>query len=71
MHNSKLDFHEIFSVKPVRKNNKVKSQGLKYLDRPFHSIKPVKHILYSLFDQIQPEELEVSPANRQTYIPLR
>ena len=45
MHNSKLDFNEIFALKSLRKNNKSKSQGIKYLDRPFPSIKPVKYIM--------------------------
>lgn len=44
MHNSKLDFNEIFSLKSQRKN-KSKSQGIKYLDRPFTQIKPVRHIM--------------------------
>ncbi len=45
MHNAKLDFNEIFAVKTLRKNSKAKSQGIKYLDRPFPSIKPVRHVM--------------------------
>jgi hypothetical protein len=45
MHNAKLDFGEIFALKTQRKNNKFKTQGIKYLDRPFPSIKPVKQIM--------------------------
>jgi hypothetical protein len=45
MHNAKLDFAEIFSLNTLRKKNKTRSQGIKYLDKPFPNIKPVRHIM--------------------------